>query len=249
MRLAAIYNVWADGIDLLQQSIDNIRPVVDGVIVVYSWESNLGNGQWYELPKACTLVRCEPKGGSPHDNETRKRNAGLEQAKLMGFTHFLMMDSDEFYNQGEVNEAKIWIEKSDVVGTVCKTKLYFAKPTLTIGYHHTIVPFIHKLTPNLQYGFNNRRYPYAIDVQGVAHIDPTRRVNITSGVFWIDITMHHYSWVRKDVMLKINNSSAGSYRKKADMILADLANAAPGYFCQLYQTELQECENIFGINI
>ena len=41
MKLCAIYNVWDDW-DLLKYSIDNITPLVDGVIVVYSEKSNFG---------------------------------------------------------------------------------------------------------------------------------------------------------------------------------------------------------------
>jgi hypothetical protein len=244
MRIAAVFNVWADCLCLLPYAIENIRPVVDEVIVVYSWKSNRGNTIRYELPKDCILVQCEPETNVPHINETAKRNAGLEEVKKRGFTHFIMMDADEFYVQSEFQKAKLLL--GNQAGSVCRIQTYFKSPTLTIGYDYTLVPFIHKVTPRLQYKLNSASYPFTYE-RGNARIDCTRRLNISSGVILADITMHHYSFVRKDMNLKLENSSATFKGKRADIVYDDLRNARPGYFLQGYQKTLTECENIFNL--
>src|SRR5690606_7710468 len=114
------------------------------------------------------------------------------------FTHFIMMDADEFYEQDIFEREKKHIEQSAVIGSVCRIKTYFKSPTLTIGYDRTLVPFIHKVSPRLKYHLNYRNYPFAYDGE-TPQIDPTRRLNISSGVSAAIITMHHYSYIRKDM--------------------------------------------------
>lgn len=249
MKLAAVFNIWADCLDLLPYAIENIRPVVDEIIVVYSWKSNRGNVMEYALPKDCTLIQCEPRTGSPHLNELAKRNAGLEAVKQGGFTHFIMMDSDEFYIQSEFQRVRNEIEQFNIAGTVCRTQSYFKNPTLTIGIDRPLAPFIQKVTPSLQYIFNNKYYPFAYDAGGAAQIDCTRRLNIRSGIRMVDIIMHHMSWVRADVSLKMQNSSANFKQHRSDKVYEDLYYAIPGYFCKSYNKTLIECENLFNLPI
>lgn len=246
MKLAAVFVVWADCIDLLPYAIDNIRPVVDGVIVVWSKASNHGREMEYALPEGCQLVQHEPTHRIPNHNEIAKRNAGLEAVKKGGFTHFIMMDADEFYIQSEFRTKKQLIEEMVLAGSVCRIQTYFKSPTLTIGYDHTFVPFIHKVTPNLSYRLNFHGYPFAY-VNKVPYIDPTRRLNITRGVEFLSITMHHMSWIRKDFKLKMENSSANLRGTRGEVMIEDLLNAEPGYFCKGYQRELTACENIFNL--
>ena len=55
MKIAAIYNAWADCTDLLAKSVANISSVVDLVIVVWSTRSNRGEDQPF------TFVSTDPK--------------------------------------------------------------------------------------------------------------------------------------------------------------------------------------------
>jgi len=250
MRLLAAYNVWADGMDLLAHSVGNILPLVDKVLIVFSNNSNYGHYLPFsslEPHEKIQYLNFEPNlHESPHINECAKRNAGLRWAKEEGFTHFLGMDSDEFYEAEPFRIEKYRIEKQDLAGTVCPIKVYFKKPTLTVGFDHTLVPFIHKITPGLKFELNNKTYPYAYDPEGHAHIDPTRRLNITQGVELSNVIMHHFSWYRSDYKLKIENSAARNNLRKSS-IYEDLKNAAPGVYNQFYRQELKECENIFNL--
>lgn len=248
MKLVAIYNAWSDCLDLLEKSINNILPVVDGVIVVWSNQSN--NLQenipfLFNLPDPkIKYVHCEPLNRPAMFNETHKRNVGLEQAKKMGFTHFLMMDSDEFYLREDVMEARDKMEDGNLNGLVCGLRVYIKKPTLWCE-DHTLVPFIQKLTPSVSVG-DHRWYPFAYDKDRNAHIDPTRRPSHRDRVEWSEVVMHHYSWVRKDFRLKIDNSTASANIKKST-IWEDLQHAAPGYYCKFYRQILKESADLFNI--
>lgn len=251
MKLAVIFNAWADGLDLLQYSIENKLPLCDGIIVVWSNKSNYGqidDRMEAFTRKEChpkvTFYRCEPQIGiRPHDNERNRRNFGLNIAREQGYTHFLMADCDEFYDRDEFLQDKQYLEQKNLKGMVCHTRVYFKKPTLSVP-DHTLVPFIHKITPQLKF-INFADYPFAY-IDGHAMIDPTRRLNIKDGIEMASITMHHYSWVRSDYNLKIENSSASANIKRST-IWKDLEHAEDGYYCEFYRNKLVNCPNYFGL--
>lgn len=244
MKLAAVYNVWDDW-ELLGHSVKNIRPLVGGVIIVASTKSNYG--EYSEIPeywKDKVVIR-EPELHNPMNCETDKRNYGLKIARQEGYTHFLMMDADEFYNPVEfLKEKQRFIDNPDLSGLVCATQVYFKSPTLTIGLDTTLVPFIHKITDGLQHSFN-RNYPFAW-INGKIRIDPTRSLNINSGVEWSDIVMQHYSWLRPDYRKKIRNSTAKANIERSS-IVQDLLQAEAGYYCKFYGKVLHTVPNYFNL--
>lgn len=245
-----IVNAWADTKDLLPYCLKNFLPVCDDIVVVWSNYSNYG----VEIPFKFDFVdpkirytRFEPNlNKTPHENETMKRNYGLQKAIEKGSTHFLIADADEFYDHGEFEHEKERIERDKLNGLVCGLRVYFKKPTLWCE-DHTLVPFIHRITEGIAVG-NFKHYPFAYDKEGNAHIDPTRRVIYTSGIEWSEIKMHHYSWCRKDMSLKINNSSAAKNIKRSS-IYDDLRDACPGMMNRFYRQELKECENKFNLPV
>ena len=250
MRLAGIYTVWDDW-DLFTHSHKNIMPLVDGVIVVFSQTSNFGEDSkiktvaiWGE---GNHIFNFEPDLSLPPQvNERNKRNFGLQKAKDMGFTHFIMLDADEFYEPQAFLNEKERIFKGNIAGTVCRTQVYFAKPTLTIGLDTTLVPFIHKITPDLHFTWNTR-YPFAFEgPKREIRIDPTRQLNITQGVEMSEIIMHHYSWIRKDYEKKIRNSTARANIERST-IMNDLLQAKEGYFCEFYRKQLAPSADLFNL--
>lgn len=248
MKLCAIYNVWDDW-DLFAHSAKNIGPLVDGVIVIYSTISNYGEKSEIDTVAVwgnCHLFNREPQFSHPMNSETDKRNFGLQKARELGYTHFITCDSDEFYHPKEFLQAKeMFNVNPDLQGLVCPTRVYFKSPTLTIGLDTTLVPFIHKITATLKHEFN-RRYPFAWEGHNIK-IDPTRSLNIDSGVEMCDIIMEHYSWVRKDYGKKIRNSTARANIERST-ILEDLDNAKAGYFCKFYQKTLHEVPDYFNLS-
>lgn len=245
MRLVAIYSVWSD-YDWLEHSIENISPFVAGVIVIASENSNYG--EYCRVPDYWRnkVVIWEPKTGAPAmRNETDKRNFGLAVAMQSNYSHFVMLDSDELYDPIEFRKAKDYLNsKPNLNGLVCKSQVYVKEPTLTIGLDTTLVPFIHKITPDLKHEFN-RKYPFAWEGNKI-RIDPTRSMNINSGVEMVDVTMHHMSYIRTDIRRKIRNSTARNNLEKST-ILEDYKNAKPGYFFKFYGKELYQVENKFNI--
>lgn len=255
MRLCSIINAWEDTQELLPMAIFNHLEFCDGVVLVVSRQSNRFNApseDWietintYSQHEKVFVEFCEPEPGLQAQlNETRKRNRGIMRARELRFTHFFLADADEFYNVDEVDEAKQLFNDDRLNGVVAKSRVYIKSPTLWVN-DHTLVPFIHKLKPETYCG-SFREYPYAYDQKGHAHIDPTRRINVTRGVTMCDVVMYHMSYVRRNIDLKIANSSANLKRSEA-YIKADIANAKPGYKVTFnYHQELQQSENIFNI--
>lgn len=233
MKLAAIYNVWSDW-DWMVYSVKNIKPLVDGVIIVASNKSNYGERN--DIPSCWNdeeLYRWDNDSNSyPMHAETYKRNYGLDIASKQGYTHFLSIDADEFYDPEQfLKEKQRFIDNPDLAGLVCASRVYVKSPSLTIGLDTTRVPFIHKITPTLKHDFN-RNYPFSWEGKAIK-IDPTRSLNINSGVEWSDIVMDHYSWVRSDINRKIRNSTAKANIERTN-IAKSFFHLKEGDICELY---------------
>lgn len=259
MKFAAIYNVWFDSIELLHYSIKSIKDHVDHIIIVWQNTSNFGeNMNTYDSVLLTIanlsqskdfnndkfhIVNIEPDLSLPPYqlgpvNEKNKRNKGLEVAKLLNCTHFLFMDSDELY--ADFGKAKQQFIDSGAKGSVCKMWTYFKKPTLRFENHEGyFVPFIHELRPDTIAGV--REYPF--------YVDPTRRINETN-VVEIEEKMYHFSYVRKDIEMKLRNSSARDNIAKGT-VLYDYNNpdVGAGFYVRDFQMKLVEDENLFGIQI
>lgn len=255
MKLCAIYNVWDDW-DLLELSIKNIGSLVDGAIVIFSEKSNYGEHSDSYMFSIISMVypnfinridayRRDPVHLHALHAETDKRNFGLNKAMELGYTHFITMDADEFYEPEQFLAAKKYLNhNSHLNGLVVESYVYFKSPTLTVGKDVTLVPHIHKLTPTIKHEFN-KQYPFAWEGKKI-RIDPTRSFNINSGVEMFECPMHHMSWVRKDPEKKVRNSTARANLQRSP-ILQDYLNAEEGYFCQFYQKRLVRVPNRFGI--
>ena len=255
MKLAACLNVWADSVELLPYCIKNLVDCgVDGIIIVWSEQSNYGEvvkdylhleDFWPGLLPRIFMFQREPVFHHPMNSETDKRNYALDQAKILGYTHFLTMDQDEFYEPAKFKKVRNYIEATGVKGIVCPSRVYFKSPTLTIGKDTTLVPFIHAIQPGIRHEFN-RRYPYSFDDKAI-RIDPTRSLSIISGVEYTEeVMLEHYSYVRKDIKMKIRNSSAKANIERSTL-LTDYLQAKEGYFVEFYKKTLSRSQLDFGI--
>lgn len=252
MKLVAIINAWGDTIELLPHCINNIKPVVDSVFVIWSLKSNYGEvddsiqvfAQNFK-DKKVTFFQCEPNLALPAmANERDKRNFGLKMAKNLGYTHFLMMDSDEFYEHEPFLRDKQRILRENLNGIVCASQVYFKSPRLSIGLDTTRVTFISTINVDTCFTWN-KSFPFSWEGNQI-RIDPTRQLNYKERIAWSDIICHHYSYIRKDLKQKIRNSTARPYLEKSS-ILNDFIQAKAGYFCQFYQKTLVPATVDFGI--
>ena len=253
LKLIAIYNVW-DGEELLEGSIRQIREHVDFVLCVVQIGSNWGEHYSGGLEEARRLqgfglvdsIRFVNTGYlPPQAKETQKRQLGIDYAIENGFTHFLHMDCDEYYNSTQFAQAKKQLEYESIDGSVCKIQTYYKSPLLK--FHKLddyYVPFIHRVKPETKCGLKAARdYPF--------YADPTRRIAPVRGVVEFDpgrIVMHHYSYVRRDIERKLRNSTA---RKNIfnGTVLADYRNAKAGMAIESYGKgmRLVEAKDIFNI--
>lgn len=254
MKLVSIISAWSDSIELLPFCIDNHLKFCDGVIVCWSSSSNHFVRSDAMLQFVAThnyqnvlFHQIEPVHKlKPLANETRKRNAGIDTARANGYSHFFLSDADEFYVPSEVQRVKSMFDDHSLKGVVCKLRVYIKTPQLWCN-DKTLVSFIHKLGKDTYTG-NFPQYPFAYDESGTARIDPSRRINETHGIQMCEAITHHFSYLRSNISMKIENSTANLKRIES-VIRKDQAGAAPGYVSQMYGEALQESENLFGITI
>lgn len=244
MKLAAIYNCW-DGIELLGGSINCIKDHVDLILIVVQKISN--KGEYYNPVDDLPTVDCKPVvlfyspdlTKTASWNERAKRQSGVDYVKELGYTHFINMDCDEYYEDfGRAKEDYLKLNPNG--GSVCKMFTYFKNPTLRFeNEDNYYVPFIHKIEQETKLG--SRSYPF--------YCDPTRLVNSSNVIELENVRMHHFSWVRKNISRKINNSSANLAR--SPKLLQDYYSpeTKSGYYVEGFHQKLIEVENKFNIEI
>ena len=209
------YSVF-DGEELLESSISSIRSQVDYVCVV--WQKN----SWYGAPADAGLLpllkRLKSQGLvdelveyevnpklRPGKNETHKRNMGLRAARKAGCTYFMSMDADEFYREEDMIKAKKFIIAHDITHSYCAVNTYGMKPTEFVGEGGCCVQFFTRLTAFSKHCNEHR---------ATAFVDPTRKISHTpwwlggSKHFFVNgVRMNHYTFIRKDLLRKLQNSS------------------------------------------
>lgn len=246
-KLAAIYNVF-DGEELLIPSMKSIESKVDVFIIMFQTVSNYGekHDPIKEILKNRHFIRdCqseihfqqyEPSKHNGMHNERTKRNLGIEFAKKLECTHFLHIDCDEFFE--DFPAAVEEFERSGAEGSVCELYTYFKSPTLRFeNVDNYIVPFIHELKHDTKSG--TKDYPF--------YCDPTRTVNCQD-VVKLNSKMHHFSYVRRDINRKINNSSAKNNILKSNLLRDYLdPEIKAGSYVEDYRQTLIEVEDIFGL--
>lgn len=227
MKLAIIYTVF-DGLELLEASVQNHISLVDHVIIVYQTTSNRGNtfaelgdilNAHYKGSKI-TLLNWEPDLSKDNKhNEREKHNAGIEQARRLGCTHFILSATDHFYGQYKFKLAKEFIEKEDYDVTLTGMYTYFRYPTWQLTPpEEYYMPFICKIYPETK----------CIVKRWEHLVDPSVRINTSSKMYLFPMStfaLHHYSLVRRDIRQKFSNA-AGSARwgEAVDRYIAEWEN-------------------------
>lgn len=213
MKLGVSYNLF-DGEELLEGSIKQIRNQVDYISVVYQTVSNFGNPCDSGLVPLLERLKSEGlvdelfefspkvnKGG--HSNETQKRNIGLALSQGAGCTHHMSMDSDEYYLPSEFENLKKLVEDGDYDSSFCQMQTYYKSWEYSLNpAEEYYVSLIFKIKPDSEYVIG---YPTPVLV------DPTRRLSPSTKPLILkrgEIQMHHGSYIRNNVRVKLQNSSA-----------------------------------------
>jgi hypothetical protein len=227
MRLAVAFNIF-DGTELLDLAVKNIRPCVDTLIAVYQRTSNYGNPIDTDFPALLQaigfhhIVEYTPAlNQSPHFNECKKRNIGMDIAKQVGCDAFMTMDCDELYNLSEFKRAFSEFERSGFDATACMMQTYYHSSEWVYAEPETYyVPLFYRLD-------NNPARIFKEYIQWPMTCDPTRKLQSRNVLAFprSTIQMHHYSYVRNDIRLKLINSSAlRNYKQRVDEIVEAYEN-------------------------
>lgn len=211
MKLGASYNLF-DGEELLESSIKSIRDNVDFISVVYQTESNFGNpGNENVTDMLLSLVKSgliddvayyiPDLTKHPHVNELNKRNIGLDLSRSNNCSHHLSIDADELYDSDQFAKAKQRIEEENADSSVCRLQTYYKNNhTVLDPMEDYFVSFIYKIREGVSY--NLQLFPVLVD--------PTRRMDAGKLIEFLpeSLLMHHFSYVRDNLRMKLENSSA-----------------------------------------
>ncbi|KAJ5077151.1 hypothetical protein M0811_00471 [Anaeramoeba ignava] len=186
-------------------------------------------------------------------NELLKRELGRTKCYLAGCSHFLLMDTDEFYLSSQVQNSIQIIEQNDYESTTCYQRYYFKKPIWELLPYDDLncVPFIHKI---------DNGKPLRIASPYPVLTDPTRRMENCSQSFHFTrdvVEMHHMSFVRKNMKSKITNVSNKAnfdldpqeFLKKFEKWEPSQGVLHPHPYFQKYFKSINIVENIFDIEI
>ena len=232
--------------DLLQGSVDQIATYIDVLIVIGQSTSNWG--EYYEeftfpefegeyIQEIFTPSTPARNWREAQKMETHKRNMGIGIAKGMGCSHFLHMDSDEYYIPNEFELMRDSIIECNIPSSVCHMYTYYNTPCIrTEGYDNYYVPFIHALKMSTSVG-PRYNYPH--------HVDPTRKVSGVNHSAIMDHPMHHFSYIRKDMKMKLRNSTA-SVNINKESYLKQILNISPGTHFNGH--DIIAVENMFDID-
>ncbi len=235
-----------DGEELLESSIRSIRDSVDYINIVYSSTSYSYNHINQNIEQVVSslkekglvdeIIEYKPnKKYNLQKNEITKRNIGLKYAKKAGVNYFMTMDTDEFYIKEELDKAQEFIIENNITHSFCPIINYGLTPfqrSKEIAQYS--VPFFFKVTKR-NFLKNEKKKRICIS-------DPTRNSSyyLFARYFYLNnITMHHMSYIRKDLIKKLESSTANFNDETIKNILESLNN----------NNNFFETENIFNITI
>jgi hypothetical protein len=226
MKLGVSYNVFYDSIELLEGSINRIRPYVDYINVMFQQVSNHNLKAEIDIvPHLNYLKNCgkindyfeymKRSNMAPTPSEMDKRMAGIKHCEDVGCTHVMTMDSDEYYLPEQFSNAKEFIDSNNIKSSMCQLQTYWKTKNYRLKIPEAYyVPFIYRFEKGCVLKVGQLLIP------GHA-IDPTRGMFYTGNksgchIFTRDkLQMHHLSFVRNNFRAKIMNSSArANYEKQ-----------------------------------
>lgn len=212
MKLGVAYNIF-NGDELLEDSLERLRPLSDYIVLTYQLISNIGNLPKIDLELVIEklpsylyddIVLFEPNIKiPPQKNELDKRNIGLHHAKKNQCTHFMSIDCDEFYDEFSFNLAKKYIVENKLDSTACELVNYFHSSKYQMIENKQYVPFIFKVS-----WFKKHKYSCDFPVP----VDPTRAMSNNKKFYCFkkdELLMHHMSYVRgnyNSIKSKLENS-------------------------------------------
>jgi hypothetical protein len=196
-------------------------PHVDEVQLCWQGISNKGE------KRACVEVFCRGLTGekvtmlefSPDltaktkHNEAAKLQMRIDYAKKHGFTHFIGMACDHFYDPEQIEAAKLAVVNNGYDITFTRMFTYYKQINWRVDpIEDYMCPFITKISPGTTVGRSGGNYP--------VRVDPSTQIFPWSNPYIfgeLEVMLHHYSMVRVDIEEKFRNAAA-SIRWKPEQI-------------------------------
>lgn len=213
-KFGVSYNVFSDSIELLEPSIKNIRKSVDYISIIYQTISNIGQTSTIDIESIVKKLKSDGLVDEiikytpvmmygVHNNEVAKRNLGVICSRDAGCDYHLSMDSDEFYNTEEFEKMKQYYVDNDLDGGYCQMLTYYKNgSTILDPPEDYYVSLFYKVKDNENY--------FKIGTATPVTVDPTRSMLTTKYHIFSreEIQMLHLSYIRNDIRMKLENSSA-----------------------------------------
>lgn len=214
MKLGISYPVY-EGEELLEYALRPIRADVAFISVICQDISFFGNPASPELIP--TIQRLQSEGLidqvvyerpdlSLHNkvNETNMRNLGLRLSRESGCTHHISADVDEMYLPDQLRHVMREAEGYDC--TLVELVNYYRRPTYKIvPEQRHLVTFVHPV--DVCYD-KDVKFPHVVEVsRRLSRWDKTRVFRPE------ELTVHHMSYVRKDIRRKLVNAPTKDYLK------------------------------------
>ncbi|SFA86043.1 hypothetical protein SAMN05421688_1239 [Poseidonocella pacifica] len=212
MILSGSYNFF-NGEEHLVASLRSVRGSFEHISLVWQGVSNSGVAISPSALEALSTARnlglvddfieYMPDLSLPRRvNELAKRKLGLSAARRVRATHFMTLDADEFYREGEMLAARKFVLENRITSSSVGSFMHVARPQYRTQ-DLTNCAFITKITPFTRLG-SKKRYP-------VAHVDSTRKIAVwprRHHHFPVqEVAMFHMNLVRYDLENKLGNSS------------------------------------------
>lgn len=256
-KLGIAYNIFDDSIELLEKSILSVRNVADYITVIYQDISNMGNPSEINLKELLTdfkdrglinsfyLYKPQLNAAIPHINETNKRNMGLYICQGEGCTHFMSMDSDEFYKEDDLKMALNEMVEGNYDSSACQLQTYWKSGEWVLDPpEEYYVSLIYKIRSNVDFVLGHV-FPVLVD--------PTRRMNPGNCRIFKreEIEMHHASYIRNNIAKKLfNSSSISSFGDIIEDLINYFNNWKEGdkaFMPDRNKYDLRKVDNIFNI--
>jgi hypothetical protein len=229
-RLGVSYNVF-DGTETLEQSVRSIRPYAEYISVVLQVTSNYGEkisefdmGTIQELKVKNLIdeiVIYQPEifedklQGTL--NEINKRQLGFNLSVENGCDVHMSIDTDEIYEPDQLHYALWRFNTSNYTTAICNHRQYVLNSSWELAKPEGgFVTLFEKI----------RDGKYDIAAKLPFPVDPTRVIkskrNKILRFYRFEVEMHHLTMVRRDILKKYRNSSAGVSHIDAAKVKNDL---------------------------
>jgi hypothetical protein len=155
-------------------------------------------------------VNCSYSSNEARQFETKARNDILDYLENAGCTHSMVADSDEIYTHKDFEEGVRKVIDEDIDVSYCHYVNYYKDTCYEMQSFDSFVPFLCKARFRYKY---KQQLSLSVDLSRRLGIQPMEIINDR----WIDITMHHMSWVRENIYNKMSCWTSKNYYAKSEI--------------------------------